>query len=93
MKSSFRNLREIDYPKCFGTILHYGGAIYLVNKDDSFITLHVSVPLPEPSKNVQYKGQLISKCFLVSSFGPRTMDAQRGTNIQCTSKNSLPFGH
>ena len=35
MKSSFRNLREIEYPKCFGTSRHYDGAINLVNKDDS----------------------------------------------------------
>ena len=33
--------------------------------------------------------KLISKCFFESSFEPRTTDAQRGTNIQCTSKNSL----
>ena len=59
-------------------------------------TLHVSPPCAKQKQyTVHYKGQLIWKCFLVSSFGSQTTDAQRGTNIQCTSKNSLPLarGH
>ena len=39
-------------------------------------TLHVSPPCAKQKQyTVHYKGQLISKCFLVSSFEPRTMDA------------------